>query len=77
MMALKKGRGTQERLTDSWKITISGTSNKFLRKDKAPRARLELAANRLTADCSTIELPRNYVFNVFSLILLFLFLPAF
>src|SRR5215510_8732716 len=25
----------------------------------APRARFELAANRLTADCSTTELPRN------------------
>ena len=28
-------------------------------KRMAPRARFELAANRLTADCSTTELPRN------------------
>ena len=37
----------------------SKRSNAKSLKRMAPRARFELAANRLTADCSTTELPRN------------------
>jgi hypothetical protein len=51
---LTKERGSESGLTEGLRIKL------------APRARFELATLRLTAECSTIELPGNRATHLFS-----------
>jgi hypothetical protein len=50
-----------------WKRIVRMQLHKRLNaRDLAPRARFELATLRLTAECSTVELPGNCATRLFS-----------